>query len=444
MELTVKRLVNDADLRDIYEFGKKLGQGSFGVVYEATHIKTQTKWAIKEVCRPPAGSSKVQMLEHEINILKQVNHKHIIRLEAIYDTAMTIFLVTERCKGGELQQLLQQKKYFTENEAKNVICSLADAVAYLHKKDIVHRDLKLENILVKNCPKENDDKIDIKVTDFGLSVMRGGVGMEHMMTEACGTLTYMAPEMMSGRGYSHWCDEWSIGVIMYMLLCGEPPFVSKTKSGLLEEIMKESVLFTQTIWNQVSNSAKHILRSLLKVDPAYRISASQLLEVPWITGNTNESAVLSNVLDMMRDHRENRERTQSLEVLSLPSSEDNLEPLLVPQEVSTERTNSSCRNHAELSQELRNRNSHTSATCMKQSHAGVKASTQTSGKQHKPQDKKDTSTGKKLAPIQSKDDSQRLATSGKKGVIPANHHLVQRPTPVHNKTKTRDISRGKT
>ncbi|XP_019131941.1 serine/threonine-protein kinase 33 isoform X2 [Larimichthys crocea] len=432
------RLDDDADLRKIYKFGRKLGQGSFGVVYEATHIETQTKWAIKEVCRPAAGSSKVQLLGHEINILKQVNHAHIIQLKEIYETAKMIYLVTELCVGGELKQLLRRKKFFTEDETRHIICSLADAVVYLHKRDIVHRDLKLENILVKNFPDEDDNgRINIKVTDFGLSVQTGGVGIENIMTETCGTLIYMAPEMMSGRGYSQWCDVWSIGVVMYMLLCGEPPFVSKTKSNLLKEIMNKEVRFTQTIWATVSDAAKNLLTCLLKVDPAYRISANQLLENPWITGDTDVPAIPSNVLEMMRHHLEQQE-TQTLEDLSLASPEDTLDPALVPGAASTE-TASNCRRRTTklsperdtgycttstkpnkesggLQQDKHKKRSETPGPpqpTTAQSHAGVKPSTQPSAKQRRPQDKKDVSTGQKPASDISKTGDQRPSTSSK-------------------------------
>ncbi|XP_074472924.1 serine/threonine-protein kinase 33 isoform X1 [Sebastes fasciatus] len=397
------RLENDADLREIYEFGRKLGQGSFGVVYEATHIETQTKWAIKEVCRPAAGSSKAQMLGHEINILKQVNHAHIICLQEVYHTAKMTYLVTELCVGGELKQLLQRKKFLTEDETRHIICSLADAVVYLHKRDIVHRDLKLENILVKNYLDEDDNgRINIKVTDFGLSVKTGGVGIENQMTEACGTLIYMAPEMMSGRGYSQWCDVWSIGVVMYMLLCGESPFVSKTKANLLEEIMNKEVKFPQNIWATVSDAAKNLLTCLLKADPAYRMSANQLLENPWITGDTNGPAMPSNVLEMMRLHLEQEEKTQTLENLSLPSSESTLDPSPLPRVASTE-SDSNCRSHAK-----RNSSFCTPSTSTKPIHAGVKPFKKPSANKRRSVVKKDVSTGQKPA-----SDHQRPSTSCK-------------------------------
>ncbi|KAK9542804.1 hypothetical protein VZT92_000635 [Zoarces viviparus] len=403
------RLENDADLREIYEFGRKLGQGSFGVVYEATHIETQTKWAIKEVSRPAAGSSKAKMLGHEINILKQMNHAHIIHLQEVYHTAKMTYLVVDLCVGGDLKQLLQRKKFLTEDETRLVICSLADAVVYLHKRDIVHRDLKLENILVKNELDEDDDgRINIKVTDFGLSVKTSGVGIENIMTEACGTLIYMAPEVMSGRCYTHWCDVWSIGVVMYILLCGQPPFVTKTKEDLLKKIMSKEVTFTQPIWATVSDAAKNILTCLLKADPAYRMSANQLFKNPWITGDTNVPAMPSNALEMMSNHVEQKEiATQTLEDLSLTSSEGTLDPSSLPRGASTE-TDGKCWSHAEEDSSFC-----TPSTSTKPSHAGVKPSTQLSAKQHRPQDKKGFRTGQKPASELGKVANQRPSTASK-------------------------------
>uniref|UniRef100_UPI0037E822F6 serine/threonine-protein kinase 33 n=1 Tax=Semicossyphus pulcher TaxID=241346 RepID=UPI0037E822F6 len=452
----VTRLEDDADLREIYTFGRKLGQGSFGVVYEATHIETRTKWAIKKVCKPAPGSSKVEMLENEINILKRVNHAHIIHLKEVYVTAKMTYLVTELCVGGDLEQLLKRKKFFTEDETRHIICSLADAVVYLHKRNIAHRDLKLGNILVKNSVDEDENgRINIKVTDFGLSVQMGGAGIENIMTEACGTLIFMAPEIMSGRGYTHWCDVWSIGVVMYTLLCGELPFVAKTNAELFKEIMNKEVKFTQSVWATVSDAAKILLTYLLKVDPTNRMSANQLLENPWITGDTNVSALPSNMLEMMRHHREEQEKTQAEEDSPLPlvPSEDTLDSSPAPRAASP-KTDSNCRSQAKPdpkpSKERRFCSPSTSTKPTKdsggsirqdkhknrseipgppqrtptQSHAGVKPSAQPSVKQHRPQDKKDVSAGQKPA-----SDDKRSSTSIKSRTT--HEHRVHRELEVY-------------
>ncbi|CAJ1049678.1 serine/threonine-protein kinase 33 isoform X1 [Xyrichtys novacula] len=375
------------------------------------------------------------MLENEINILKQVNHDHIIHLKEVFITPKMTYLVTELCVGGDLKQLLKRKKFFTEDETRHIILSLADAVVYLHKRDIVHRDLKLGNILVKNAPDEDENgRINIKVTDFGLSVQTGGVGIENIMTEACGTLIFMAPEIMRGRGYTHWCDVWSIGVVMYMLLSGEPPFVSKTKTELFRKIMNKEVEFTQTIWATVSDAAKNLLTCLLKVNPAYRMSASQLLENPWITGDTNVSALPTNVLEMMRHHREQQERTETHMDVSPASSDDTSEP----SPASSTKMQTNCRSPAKPKPKtVRERRPCTPSTSKKQtkygfgsswhdkhtngsetpgplqptpsqSHAGVKPSTQ----QPRTRDKKDMRAGQKSA------HEEKRASSSKSRTVP--------------------------
>ncbi|XP_039604343.1 serine/threonine-protein kinase 33 [Polypterus senegalus] len=326
------RMEDDSAIQNIYTFVKKLGQGSFGVVYETVHNETGKKWAIKKVNREKAGSSAVWLLEREVGILKRVHHEHIIHLEEVFETPKRMYLVTELCDGGELKEILQRKKYFTENETRHIISSLAAAIVYLHKKDIVHRDLKLENILVKNYDNdnlnENEILLNIKVTDFGLAVQTGGVGSENMLQATCGTPIYMAPEVINAHDYSQQCDVWSIGVIMYMLLCGSPPFMASSEEKLFEQIKKGDLNFADPIWNAISDAARNVIRCLLKVDPAHRITASELLDNPWITGDTSTSVRHSNVLEMMKQFRNDPDDGEcghlndSLNGISLNQSED--------------------------------------------------------------------------------------------------------------------------
>ncbi|KAK1798548.1 hypothetical protein P4O66_006658 [Electrophorus voltai] len=345
------RMEDEAEIQQIYSFGRKLGQGNFGVVCEATHIKTQKKWAIKKVNKEKAGRSAVKLLEREVKILKRVNHAHIIQLEEVFETPQRMYLVIELCEGGELKRLLQNNKRFSEEETRLIIRNLAEATVYLHKQDIVHRDLKLENILVKNYRQgENEGMVNIKVTDFGLSVQKGGVGSENMLQATCGTPIYMAdvtliafqkrelslqasditqdgaslttdprlcppaPEVIDGHEYSQQCDVWSIGVIMYMLLCGEPPFMSSSEDHLFEMIKKGELNFSGPAWSSVSDAAKRVLRCLLKVDPAHRITASELLDIPWLRGDTSTNTSPTNVLEMMRQFQDTPEEGDSEEV----------------------------------------------------------------------------------------------------------------------------------
>ncbi|XP_043955741.1 serine/threonine-protein kinase 33 isoform X3 [Gambusia affinis] len=435
-EVPVIRLQSDAELWKIYEFGKTLGQGSFGIVYEATHIATQTQWAIKEVRKPAAGSSKFKMLDNEINILKQVNHAHIIHLEVTYNTPTKICLVTELCRGGTLKQQLHQKKFFTEDETRKIIYYLADAVVYLHKRDIVHRDLKLENILVKNSLDDNEDRFDIKVADFGLSVKADGVGIRKVLTDACGTLLYMAPEMMSGRGYSHWCDVWSIGVIMFMLLCGEPPFHSKSKERLLKKIMRKEVQFTQPIWATVSDGGKYLLTCLLKADPAYRMSAHQLLDHPWITGDTTVPVGPSNVLEMMNRYVENEEGSETENESLSTSSEDAEEPCLdiirLPQ-----KKGSVCESTKVAEAKVSPERSTSRPSTSTKLHRSRKSSTQLSAVSQKSSDKMDTPL-KSIS--QSTKSEERGHSSSRKTETPLSHGKAKKQHRKKKKIKDKSNS----
>ncbi|KAJ7344437.1 hypothetical protein JRQ81_000387 [Phrynocephalus forsythii] len=300
------RIDDGTAIQQIYSFGRKLGQGSFGVVIEVTHKETGVKWAIKKVNREKAGSSAVKLLEREVSILKTVNHEHIIHLEEVFETPKRVYLVMELCEDGELKEILQKRGQFTENETRHIIQSLASAIAYLHRKDIVHRDLKLENILVKSSDidEENEMKLNIKVTDFGLAVQKMG-GSESMFQSTCGTPTYMAPEVISAHDYSQQCDVWSIGVIMYMLLCGEPPFIGSSEEKLFEIIKKGDLQFRHSVWESVSEAARNVLQLLLKVDPAHRITANELLDCQWITGETRIVQRSFNVLELMKKWNNN-------------------------------------------------------------------------------------------------------------------------------------------
>ncbi|XP_036115275.1 serine/threonine-protein kinase 33 isoform X1 [Molossus molossus] len=300
------RMDNGAAIQEIYTFGRILGKGSFGVVIEATNKETETKWAIKKVNKEKAGSSAVKLLEREVDILKSVRHEHIIHLEQVFETPTKMYLVMELCEDGELKKVLERKGHFSENEARWIIQSLASAIAYLHNNDIVHRDLKLENIMVKSSfiDANNEMNVNIKVTDFGLAVRKHG-GSEAMLQTTCGTPMYMAPEVINAHDYSQQCDIWSIGVIMYIVLCGEPPFMASSEEKLFELIRKGELRFDGPVWDSISDCAKSVLKQLMKVDPAHRITAKELLDNQWLTGNTLSSARPANVLEMMKEWKNN-------------------------------------------------------------------------------------------------------------------------------------------
>ncbi|KAH0521092.1 Serine/threonine-protein kinase 33 [Microtus ochrogaster] len=336
------RMENGADIEEFYTFGRILGQGSFGMVSEATDKETGTKWAIKKVNKEKAGSSAVKLLEREVSILKSVKHKHIIHLEQVFETPKQMYLVMELCEDGELKEVLDVKGHFSENETRLIIQSLASAIAYLHNKDIVHRDLKLENIMVKSSflDDNNEMNLNIKVTDFGLAVRKHGSRSEGMMQTTCGTPIYMAPEVINAHEYSQQCDIWSIGVIMYLFV--SPPAESwgicrsVVSGNTFSSVRPTNVLEMMKEWKNNPESDEDTTTAEKMEQPAKeKLKSGQVRgKVPDVNdspsakaakqGNTFSSVRPTNVLEMMKEWKNNPESdedTTTAEKMEQPAKE---------------------------------------------------------------------------------------------------------------------------
>ncbi|KAL3266878.1 hypothetical protein HHI36_011029 [Cryptolaemus montrouzieri] len=288
------KIKDHADLEHIFNIGTEIGEGGFGKVVAVKEKATNNKWAIKTISKSLSGL-KLVFLQREIQILKMVSHPHIIYLDRVYESIKKIYLVMELCHG-ELFLLFKEKKSFSESITKRITTDLVSAVAYLHKNDIVHRDIKLENILLAKNPKDPADEYYIKLSDFGLSVIKTGTGIESMLHDCCGTALYMAPEMLSGS-YSHQCDVWAIGVIIYLLLYGVYPFFSNSEKELARKILKDEVTYPAA---KISTDALNLMKQALKKDPAFRITSIEMLESSWLSGGTGRI----NMMDMMKQWKE--------------------------------------------------------------------------------------------------------------------------------------------
>jgi len=185
-------------------------------------------------------------------------------------------LVMELVTGGELFDRIVEKGSYTEKMAADTIFTLCDALDCLHQKKIVHRDLKPENILYS----DTTDKAVIKVADFGLARM---VSDNDIMKTACGTPGYVAPEILNNKGYdSSAVDLWSTGVILYILLCGFPPFYEEELPALFDSILNARYDFPSPWWDKVSDGAKSCVKQLLELDPTKRLTAEQVKDHEWI------------------------------------------------------------------------------------------------------------------------------------------------------------------
>jgi len=260
---------------DSYRIGNTLGKGAYSVVKEGTHKESGNSFAIKIVQKKGLSWEDEAALKDEIQVLRKLNHVHIIRLYEVYEEPSHYYLVTEQMQGGELFDRIVKKSYYNEMEARGVCKILFEAMKYCHSKNIAHRDLKPENLLLMT--KDNDS--DIKIADFGFA--KETTSSACLLTQ-CGTPNYVAPEILEGVPYGTKADMWSLGVITYILLGGYPPFMDKNQKALFSKIRLGQYEFHDRYWANVSTSAKDLISSLLTTDPFKRVSAEQVLDNPWM------------------------------------------------------------------------------------------------------------------------------------------------------------------
>ena len=216
----------------------------------------------------------LKLLYREIELLRDLDHPNVVKFYEVYQDQLYFHLVMEYCSGGELMQKFIKKKHFGEAEASEIMSKAFSAVKYLHEKGIVHRDIKPENFLYAS--KEAD--AEIKLIDFGLSRY---AEPNQTLSSQVGTPYYIAPEIVHGK-YDCRCDNWSLGVMMYILLCGHPPFNAENTVNLAKKIICEEPDFHTGIWENISDSAKDLVVKLLIKDPRKRMTAKKALEHPWI------------------------------------------------------------------------------------------------------------------------------------------------------------------
>eukprot|EP00891_Asterochloris_glomerata_P001841 jgi/Astpho2/1841/fgenesh1_pm.00038_%23_10_t len=234
------------------------------------------EWEVVDKSRYSKGDNSLQ---REIQVLCKVQHPNCIKLFAVYITPRKVYLITELVTGGELLDRVTAKGNYTEKDAADLITQLLEGVSYLHSQGIVHRDLKLENMLMT----DHTDKSPIKIADFGLSkfFQQGTV-----LSTMCGSPQYVAPEILGisdgNQAYSPAVDMWSVGVILFILLSGYSPFDDENDAVLFEKIKSGNYDADDPIWDHVSNSAKDLVARLLIVDASQRLSAKQALQHPWL------------------------------------------------------------------------------------------------------------------------------------------------------------------
>jgi len=251
-----------------FDIGKPLGRGKFGNVYLAREKKTEFVVALKVLFKNQLAAAGVEyQLRREIEIQSHLRHPNILRLFGYFYDKSRVYLILEYAPGGELYKLLQKSGRFSEEQTAQYICSLAHALSYCHHKHVIHRDIKPENLLL-------GAKNELKIADFGWSVY----APDSRRQTLCGTLDYLAPEMIEGQQHGESVDIWGLGVLMYEFLVGRPPFEAAGQHETYNRIMKADL----SIPAHVSDTARDLLQQLLVKDPKRRIPFHQVLAHPWI------------------------------------------------------------------------------------------------------------------------------------------------------------------
>ncbi|KAI9485501.1 MAG: kinase-like domain-containing protein [Benjaminiella poitrasii] len=254
-----------------YTLGETIGKGSYGKVKLGMHKLTRRRVAIKQINKQHA-----HLMAREIHHHRQLHHPNIVSLYEILSTETNIYIVSEHCAHGDLFDALSRHGRFDEFQVRSWFLQLLDAIQYCHLLGIIHRDLKLENILLD----ENDN---VKICDFGFARQ---TDKNQLLKTFCGSLAYSAPEVIQHQNYSGPAtDIWSLGIILFILLAGELPFDDDCEFTLQKKVVNIDYIIPSFFSEDVADLIRHIL----KLNPYERLSISQILQHPWLTNQSQTS-----------------------------------------------------------------------------------------------------------------------------------------------------------
>jgi len=264
-------------LLDDYEVTRQvLGAGLCGDVVMAIGNIDRRKYAMKTFNKSKVSKSRLKLLVDEVEIYLTLDHPNIARLHDVFESDTDIFMITECCEGGELYFRLQKRGVYTNNDAADATRQMLRAVGYLHSHRIVHRDLKLENFLYES----EDAAAPLKLIDFGFAKVWDP---STLMMASCGSIAYVSPDVLQGSGYTNKCDLWSLGVVVWMLLTGYPPFHGEEKEMRRKIKACEADWNHKSRWKTVPQVAVDFIKTLLQKDPALRPDAPTALKHLWLT-----------------------------------------------------------------------------------------------------------------------------------------------------------------
>lgn len=273
-----KTIFREDNIEDYYDLDIILGEGTYSVVKKAKKKGSNELYAVKIIDKENIKKLEKKELKAELEKIAEVNHPNIIKIFEVFDSKESLYIVTEIMTGGEVKaqnlfDRLVEKEFYSENEAAETIKSIVEALRFSHSKGVLHHDLKPENFYYTMI----DSKVGIKISDFGLF---GILRTDFLSTSS--NCTYIAPELIEGMQGDEAADFWSLGIILYVLLCGYPPFYDDSIEGVYALIKKGKYEFPSPHWDQISDFAKDLINHLLVVEPSKRYDADTILKHPWM------------------------------------------------------------------------------------------------------------------------------------------------------------------
>ncbi|CAI2361773.1 unnamed protein product [Moneuplotes crassus] len=276
-------------IEDKYDFKEPLGKGGFGRVIKAIlkdggHIR-----ACKIQSKKNFSKKALTMVKNEIEILKIADHPNIIKIFEFTEDEEDLNIFMELCEGGEIFEYICKKGTFSEGMACKIIKQVLSALAYLHSKNIIHSDLKAENIMFF----EKDAKdLHVKLIDFGMATK---FNPKEKLSQVQGTPYYLAPEILKGK-YDEKADIWSCGVLLYIMLSGGPPFRGKSLKEVFISILTHELTFELKKWDHISEMSKNFIRKLLEFKPSDRPTAQDCLKMAWVKRFSKNKECGTNVI----------------------------------------------------------------------------------------------------------------------------------------------------
>lgn len=307
---------------DVYELKTKLRKGSYATVWEGIHKQSEQIIAVKVIERKDLQPKDDEAVLNEVATMQSLaGFKYTVQLVDFYEEDDYFYLVMEYMAGGDVFDRIVKMTTYTEKDARDLTLVLLKAVNSMHKEGIAHRDIKPQNLMLSS----KEDNASIKVGDFGFARR---VHTPSSLTTRVGTPTYVAPEILKNMPHDQRVDLWSIGVVVFVLLVGYPPFLEEKQADLFLKIRTGDFSFVKDDWLQVSEDAKDLIKGLLKTDPKERWSLEEALRCKWINQDPDQLSSI-DLGESVRSLKERRGRLRSLARAFMWMGKDNTKPVEV-------------------------------------------------------------------------------------------------------------------